>query len=97
MLVILLGIFLVLGLYLVAWGFLFLKIFPEDVLAYFLRWIFIMDLLNLFLILVFYLFSIHYRVREVGHHPLKRQPQPKLEQVRLWQWRFRRGTRTGTI
>ena len=85
MLVILLGIFLVLGLYLVAWGFLFLNIFLEDVLAYFLRWIFNVDLLNLFLvlgiflILVFYLLSIHYRVREVGHHPLKRQPQPKLE------------------
>ena len=98
--------YLVLGFYLVAWGFLFLKIFLEDVLkifledvlAYFRRWIFIKDLFYLFLILafylflilVFYLFSIHYRVREVGHHPLRRQPLPKLG------FQFRQTTRSGT-
>ena len=54
--------------------------------------IFLMKLLNrlffqiyFYLAKTFYLFiillinlSVQYRVREVGHHPLKRQPLPKL-------------------
>ena len=83
MLVIPLKIFLVVGLYLEVWDVLWLGIFLVDVLVCYLMLTFfllgIFLFLKLFLVLEPYLFSIQVRVREVGHHPLKRQPQPKLE------------------
>ena len=93
--------FLVLGIYLVMRTYLVLRIFLVEGLVHFLMlifivlYIFLMNLLNPFLfLLIDYL--ILFGVREVGHHPLTRQPQPKLDQVRLWRLRSRRRTRAGT-
>ena len=104
-----LRIFLVLWIYLVLWIFLeddleffLLWIFLVQCIflmkllnrLFFLLYLFLAKTLYLFIILLINL-SVQYRVREVGHHPLKRQPLPKLG-FQHRQVQFRQATRSGT-